>query len=166
MTLQLRRYHPSVDDEILRDLRLDIPLQHRLLAHPDPDAAADVQGWVSRREALGWFRMIAEDDRGPLGFVQLTDRHGLDRYAWVGIAVHPRWQGCGWGRRAMLAVAEVAKQELNLRKLMLQVRSDNQIALQLYDSLGYRIVGMYERHYFDGVSYHDVATMEKFLEGA
>lgn len=147
MTLRLRRYCHSVDEEVLRDLRLDIPLQHRLLAHPDPEAAADVQGWVSRREALGWFRVIALEDCGPVGFVQLTDRHGLDRYAWVGIAVHPRWQGGGWGRRAMMALAEEAKQMLNLRKLLLQVRSDNHKARQLYASLGYRIVGRLERHY-------------------
>jgi diamine N-acetyltransferase len=145
---------------------MDIPLQHRLLSHPDPDAPIDVQTWVSRRESLGWFRVIELHQTSTAGFVQLADRHGLDRYAWVGIALHPRWQGSGWGRKAMLALAEEAKRSLDLRKLMLQVRSDNQIALRLYASLGYRIVGQLTRHYFDGSHYFDVTLMESLLEDA
>lgn len=164
MTLRLRRFNLHADEQVLRELRMDIPLQHRLLAHPDPEAAVDVQAWVSRRESMGWFRVIELDGRSTAGFVQLTDRHGLDRYAWVGIALHPHWQGSGWGRRAMVALAEEARVHLDLRKLMLQVRSDNQIALHLYASIGYRIVGHLKQHYYDGSHYHDVTMMEILLE--
>jgi RimJ/RimL family protein N-acetyltransferase len=165
MSLRLRRFRPLVDEPILRELRSDIPLQHRLLAHPDPAAPVDVLAWVSRREAQGWFRVIELKDSITAGFVQLTDRHGLDGYAWVGIALHPRWQGSGWGRRAMQALAEEAKSGLDLRKLMLQVRSDNHNARHLYGTLGYREVGQFRRHYFDGSEYHDVTMMELLLEG-
>ncbi len=164
MILRLRQYRPLVDEEILRELRSDISLQHRLLAHPDPEASVDVQAWVSRREASGWFRVIELHGQDTAGFVQLTDRHGLDRYAWVGIALHPRWQGSGWGRRAMITLAEEARLHLGLRKLLLQVRSDNQMALHLYASLGYRVVGQLKQHYFDGIHYHNVTMMESLLE--
>ena len=164
MTLQLRQFIAHADEEVLRELRKDIPLQHLLLAHPDPEATVDVQAWVSGREAMGWFRVIELDGLSTAGFVQLTDRHGLDRYAWVGIALHPRWQGSGWGRRAMVALAEEARVHLGLRKLMLQVRSDNQIALHLYASIGYRMVGHLKQHYFDGNFCHDVSVMEMLLK--
>jgi len=164
MTLLLRQFIPHADEEVLRELRTDIPLQHLLLAHPDPEATVDIQAWVSRRETMGWFRVIELDGRRTAGFVQLTDRHGLDRYAWVGMALHPRWQGSGWGRRAMVALAEEARVHLGLRKLMLQVRSDNQIALHLYASIGYRMVGHLKQHYFDGILYHDVSVMEMLLK--
>jgi RimJ/RimL family protein N-acetyltransferase len=166
MSLRLRPFSPLADEHVLRELRSDIPLQHRLLAHPDQGAPVDVQAWVRRREALGWFRVIELNGSITAGFVQLTDLHGIDRYGWVGIALHPRLQGSGWGRRAMMALAEEAKVSLDLRKLMLQVRSDNQNALHLYATLGYRVVGHLNRHYFDGVRYHDVTMMEQLLEGS
>jgi RimJ/RimL family protein N-acetyltransferase len=164
MSLRLRRFRPDADEAVLRELRSDIPLQHRLLAHPDPSAPVDVVAWVRRRESQGWFRVIELDDSVTAGFVQLTDRHGLDRYAWLGIALHSRWHGAGWGRKAMMALAEEAGNDLGLRKLLLQVRSDNQNARHLYTALGYREVGQLRRHYFDGSQYHDVTIMELMLE--
>ena len=64
----------------------------------------------------------------------------------------------------MVALAEEARDHLGLRKLMLQVRTDNQIALYLYASIGYRMVGHLKQHYFDGNHYHDVTMMEMLLE--
>lgn len=164
MSLRLRRFCPDADEPVLRELRSDISLQHRLLAHPDPSAPVDVLSWVTRRESQGWFRVIELNDSVTAGFVQLTDRHGLDRYAWLGIALHSRWHGAGWGRKAMMALAEEARSGLDLRKLMLQVRSDNTNARHLYRALGYREVGQLSRHYFDGSEFHDVTIMELMLE--
>jgi RimJ/RimL family protein N-acetyltransferase len=164
VTLLLRNYRAVDDRQILHDLRSDVALQHCLLAHPDPGAPVDVDAWVQRRESHGWFRVIEVNAVDAAGFVQLCDFHRLNRHAWAGIAVHPRWQGRGWGRKAMLALAVEAVTNFNLHKLMLHVRADNLAALQLYSSLGYRTVGYLCQHYHDGETYHDVVVLEVLLK--
>jgi RimJ/RimL family protein N-acetyltransferase len=160
VSLKLRPFQAHQDREILHQLRADIDLQHLLMAHPNPQAVVDVEVWVERRQSQGWLGVIDIENGTPIGFVQLSDWHRIDRYAWLGIAIHPRWQGRGWGRLAMEALAWQAKGELGLRKLLLQVRVDNVEAVHLYGSLGYRKVGTFQHHYYDGSCYHDVLVME------
>jgi putative acetyltransferase len=163
VTLRLRPFQPEQDSQVLLELRSDSDLQHLLMAHPDPLAIVDLQEWVLRRQARGWFRVIETEDGSTIGFAQLSDWHRIDSYAWVGIAIHPDWQGRGWGRMAMYSLAEEAHCHLELRKLLLQVRADNVHALHLYTGLGYRRVGLFREHYYDGSNYHDVIVMELLL---
>ncbi len=64
----------------------------------------------------------------------------------------------------MLALAGHAAVHFNLHKLMLHVRADNLVALNLYASLGYRTVGHLRQHYYDGQTYHDVVFLEMLLQ--
>lgn len=160
MSLKLRPFQADQDTEVLHQLRGDIELQHLLMAHPNPQALVDVEAWVARRQAHGWFGVIDIENGTAIGFTQLSDWHRIDGYAWLGIAIHPRWQGQGWGRLAMEALAWQGRNDLGLRKLLLQVRVDNVDAVRLYGSLGYREVGIFKDHYHDGSCYHDVLVME------
>ena len=69
----------------------------------------------------------------------------------------------GVGRAALSAAEVVAKNELGLFKLLLQVRSDNSRAITLYERAGWRFVGRLVAHYYDGRERHDVLVYEKVL---
>jgi len=65
------------------------------------------------------------------------------------IAVDPPWRGMGLGRRLLECSMESLKRE-GVKEVVLEVRQGNKIALALYRSVGFRIVGKRARHYEDG----------------
>jgi RimJ/RimL family protein N-acetyltransferase len=172
-------YAPACPEPLLRPaapgdavalvaLREDHALQHLLMANPEGKTAqsavalANAQNWISRRESVGWFRVI-DAGEGGVGFVQIADIHHKNRYGWLGIALLPSCRGNGIGALAMAAAERAAVAELGLRKLLLQVRADNLNALALYDRAGWRRVGILAAHYDDGTTLHDAVIYEKAL---
>ena len=159
------RPYCQTDIDALGKLRSDEETQHLLLSHPER-SSGDLSAWIDRRQrdVDGFFAVVtAPDDYAAVGFVQLTSVHRIDRYAMGGIAVLPSHRRVGIGRRAMSALMMVAQSDYGLRKLMLQVRSDNIAALRLYASLGFDQVGTLRSHYNDGSRLHDVVLLESFL---
>ena len=55
---------------------------------------------------------------------------------------------------------------LNLRKIKLSVVADNQLALKLWKSLGYREIGEHVAERFIDGAYRNVILMEKFAENS
>lgn len=69
----------------------------------------------------------------------------LDEAHIVLLAVHPQYRGQGWGRRTLTyLLAEIPP---HIRHTTLEVRSQNQIALNLYQSLGFQILGRRPHYY-------------------
>lgn len=58
----------------------------------------------------------------------------------LGIAVHPDYRGCGYGKIMMNYLHKAAKEE-GAPKIRLKVEKDNTIAAELYRSLGYEFTG-------------------------
>jgi ribosomal protein S18 acetylase RimI-like enzyme len=65
------------------------------------------------------------------------------------LATRPEARGQGVGA-ALLAAAAVTAQRRHCRALRLEVRTDNAIAISLYERLGYRRIGTYRHYYEDG----------------
>ena len=153
----------SRDYEALEELRGDVQLQNILMANPDPYLQNDMSSWVTRRGNNGSFNVIQSNQGHCIGFTQINNIHQINKYGWLGIALSKQARGCGYGRRAMREMHFKAQVEFGLRKLLLEVRCDNQVALKLYQSMGYREVGTLLQHYDDGERIHDVILMEKYL---
>lgn len=162
MTVVLRDFLDS-DHDCIWQIRSNIELQHLLMANPDPDSVVDVKGWVKRRQEQGHLKIISSEAGEPLGFVQIHSQHFKNGYAWLGIALHPNAQGKGAGKQSMQLLHDYAGKILGLRKLLLEVRRDNQPAIKLYEALRYVSVGDLKKHYYDGENYHDVLIMERML---
>ena len=70
----------------------------------------------------------------------------LDECSIIMVAVHPEWQGFGFGRKLMQkALADAAHSGATFSTL--EVRDGNLPALKLYQSLGYKIVGRRKNYY-------------------
>jgi RimJ/RimL family protein N-acetyltransferase len=161
----LLRQAQEDDVQALSVLRGDAATQHLLMSHPEASGSG-VMEWLDRRrnDPDGFFAIVADAADGrAIGFVQLNGIHRLDRHAFGGIALLPGARGRGAGRSAMCALMRVARDERGLRKLQLQVRSDNLPALSLYKSIGFRVVGVMCEHYDDGAQRHDVVLLEILL---
>lgn len=160
--VRLRGIEPR-DHAVLRLLRMDIDLQHALLANPPQGGDADVAGWIARRQEAGALWCIAGDRDQCLGYVQLAGIHRKNRFAWLGIVLAPAARGHGVGDAALRLLAAEALQ-MGIRKLLLEVRADNAVAIRLYETLGYRLVGVLRAHYDDGARFHDTLIMERLLD--
>ena len=154
----------DADFGVIRELRGDFELQHQLMAHPAERTRTDAEDWVRRRTGQGRLWMIVGPNGGQaIGFVQVSRQHFIDLYAYFGIAVARREAGKGIGRSAMTSFIGIARHELKLHKLLLEVRVDNGPARALYSGLGFRTVGSLQEHYFDGSRRHDALVMELLL---
>lgn len=152
--------------ETLLALRNDVELQARLIAIARGSSMEQVGEWLRRRtgDEHGVFFVIAAaaDDR-CLGYVQLT---GIDRvhgFAELGLCIDPSAQRRGHGAEALSVLERHAAATLGLRKIILRVLVSNTGAVSFYESLGYRRVGIHERHVLLLGRLQDVLLMEKFL---
>ncbi|QRY47545.1 GNAT family N-acetyltransferase [Mycolicibacterium boenickei] len=96
----------------------------------DGDAAlliAEVDGQLA---GFGYWRRYARPTHRPHADVER-------------VAVDPRWQGLGIGRRLMKALVQAAA-DSDVEVLTLDLRGDNQRAARLYESLGFKCYGLLE----------------------
>ncbi|RLT87667.1 MULTISPECIES: GNAT family N-acetyltransferase/peptidase C39 family protein [unclassified Ketobacter] len=89
-------------------------------------------------------------DHAPplLGYVLVFMRQGTSLARLYSIAVSPAAHGLGIGRRLLEEAEEDAAEEGRMF-MRLEVRRDNQAAIQLYQRLGYRQFGLYTDYYED-----------------
>lgn len=71
---------------------------------------------------------------------------GVDEVHLLNITVDPAWQGQGWGRIMLDALALWARAQ-GAQWLWLEVRTSNTRAQQVYDRYGYRRVGERRNYY-------------------
>lgn len=154
----------ETDVEALAALRNDAALQYALLAAPQPNSLDDVRAWIGRRTAdpAALFYVIADEADAPIGFTQVVAIDERSRHGTFGIAIDERYRGRGHGRAAIERLFELVAADGRIDKLILHVAADNDGACALYRSLGFRDVGVHERHYHAPDGWHDVTVMERF----
>lgn len=102
----------------------------------------------------GVVRLKAVSDNQMVGFIA-GDVRRSEGIAWIAtVAVLPVYRGRGIGS-ALLAACEA---QIPLSKIRLCVRPSNEVAIRLYERIGYTKVGEWARYYQDGES---ALVMEK-----
>jgi putative acetyltransferase len=140
MTITLRR--ATVDDA---DAVCRIYLGPRAIwgTNQIPYQSADY--WRKRLEtADGVIHLLACDEDDVVGMIGLHNNANSPRRrhaGQIGMAVRDDWQGKGIGTLLMQAVVDLADRWMNLRRLELDVYTDNEPALRLYKKFGFEIEG-------------------------
>jgi RimJ/RimL family protein N-acetyltransferase len=136
------------------------------MALPRPNSLRAVRAWLDRvasNEQRVLFIVGSPRSKRALGYCQLNQIDHVHGTADLGICLHEKARGRGHGEEAMGLLEQYGYQVLNLRKITLRVRSDNNRALAMYRRIGYREVGILVAHFCHGGTQHDVTLMEKFL---
>ncbi len=94
-------------------------------------------------------RGSAEDGVGRTPGGYLVWRQIADEAEIMSIGVSPAQQRCGLAK-ALLAELEAQTKTLNLRRIILEVRKQNEPALALYLGYGYHHIGQRKNYYRDG----------------
>jgi len=79
----------------------------------------------------------------------------------IGMAVRDDWQGKGAGTALMQAAIDLADKWLNLTRLELEVYTDNEPAIRLYEKFGFIIEGTLAQHSFRDGRYVDSHLMAR-----
>ena len=79
----------------------------------------------------------------------------------IGMAVRDDWQRKGAGTALMRAAIDLADKWLNLTRLELEVYTDNEAAIRLYEKFGFTIEGTLAQHSFRDGRYVDSHLMAR-----
>lgn len=82
----------------------------------------------------------------------------------IGLTVHDDWHGRGIGTALMRAGIDLADNWLNLTRLELEVYTDNEAAVRLYERFGFEREGLLRRHAYRDGRYVDSYSMARLRE--
>jgi putative acetyltransferase len=123
-----------------------------------------------------WRKRLAEPPEGLFGIVACIDDQVVGhlnihtspdrprrRHAGqIGMVVRDDFQGQGVGTALLQAALDLADNWLNLRRIELEVYTDNEPAVRLYTRAGFVIEGTLRQYAFRDGQYVDVYTMARF----
>ncbi len=84
----------------------------------------------------------------------------------LGMAVHDGWHGKGVGTALIRAAIDLADNWLNLHRLELEVYTDNESAVRLYQRHGFVVEGTLKDYAFRNGAYVDAFTMARLRPSA
>lgn len=154
----------EADLETLARLRNDVELQTLLMARARPNSIDRIRTWLTARASREdtVFFVIAVAD-SAIGYLQVADIDLFHGHGKVGICLAPEAHGRDLAREACALLDAYLIGTLGLRKLTLEVLAENTRAIGFYRKIGYRDVGVLQRHFRDGTGFHDVLVMERLL---
>jgi len=128
---------------------------------------------VNRELVLPWdgsatFAIESERDGEAqvTGLIQFWEEEDPEyRHAGMDVAVHPQWQGKGFGSDAVRTVAQYLFEERGHHRLVIDPATGNERAIRSYEKVGFRRIGVmrrYERS--DDGSWHDCLLMDMLPE--
>jgi ribosomal protein S18 acetylase RimI-like enzyme len=125
---------------------------------------SDWMQWIERTKHTREVLLIAHIDEEYAGHLSLQPEewHASQHVAKLGIIVRKDCRSNGVGRSLMLS-GESAAIENDYTKIVLSTFNDNEVAKNLYSSLGYRIVGVRKKHFSMPKGFIDEVLMEKEL---
>lgn len=120
--------------------------------------------WRQRLAELGdgTYNLVAiVGDRvvGMLGLHTFPNKPRRRHVGTIGMSVHDEWQGKGIGTALMRAGVDLADNWINLRRLELEVYTDNEPAIRLYERFGFEREGTLRQHAFREGRYVDSYVM-------
>lgn len=135
----IRPQHPDDFDS------LNAIWRHPLVARTTLQMPSQERQDVARREERpdNGYRFVAEVDGRAVGSGNLfVDQLARSQHcASLGMTVHPDYWGMGIGSRLMAKLMDMADNWLNLKRIELEVATDNPAAIHLYEKFGFEIEG-------------------------
>jgi L-amino acid N-acyltransferase YncA len=128
-----------------------------------PRSIEDIQAWFDGKHPV----LVVENDGEIIAFATTSVYSGRECYAGIAecsVYVERDKRGYGSGRLALEGLIRTAE-AAGFWKLVSRVFIENKASRSLIGSLGFREVGIYEKHAkLDGV-WRDVIIVERLIEG-
>ena len=100
----------------------------------------------------------------PIGMIDLFDFDFKNKRAGVGILVKETFQRQkGYGKEALNLLIAYAKRKLNLHQLYCNISEDNKASLKLFESQGFKVVGLKKDWTFTEGAFKDEYLLQRLL---
>jgi len=111
----------------------------------------------------GMVRLVAEVDGRVVGASTLHRSHAprKQHLAGCGVSVHPDYWNRGVGSALIGAMVDLADQWLGLKRLELEVFTDNAAGIYLYEKFGFVVEGTKRKYAFRNGEYVDTLVMAR-----
>lgn len=164
MVITIRRAEPS-DYEAVQQVFAGPKAVWGTLQLPFPSA----ESWRKRlvEPAEGVLRLVACVENEVVGQLSLQTfpNNPRRRHAGlIGMAVRDDWQGKGVGTALVQAAVDLADKWLNLIRLELEVYTDSEPAIRLYEKFGFRVEGTLTRFAYRDGQYVDAYLMARLRQ--
>lgn len=108
---------------------------------------------------IGWIN----GSIASIGSLSGNSRERIAHRGEIGLSVKKEFWNCGIGTEMMKALIQFGKETAHLTVLELKVKSDNEQAIHVYEKLGFRKIGIFEKYVrIDGI-YYDSFLMNLYL---
>jgi diamine N-acetyltransferase len=105
-----------------------------------PNAVSIAQAHFSDK---AWFRAIYAEET-PVGFIMLHDDAEKGEYFLWRMMIDARYQGMGFGRRAMEIFIDYVRSRPGAKELLTSVVQEEGSAQGFYERIGFELTGAYE----------------------
>lgn len=114
-------------------------------------------------EPRGVIRLVACSDEKVVGNIALMAAQSPRRRhaAEVAMAVHDDWQGKGCGYALLSEALTLADDWMDLRRVELEVYTDNERGVRLYERCGFEVEGTFKKYAYRDGQYVDVYSMAR-----
>lgn len=159
--LQIRRAEPD-DCSAIYEMFSSLKLVAGTLQIPYPSR----EEWRQRlsESGNGVYNLVAVVSDRVVGMISVhtfPNRPRRRHAGAIGISVIDDWQGKGIGTALMRAGLDLADNWINLTRLELEVFTDNEAAIHLYERLGFEHEGTLRQHSFRDGRYVDAYMMAR-----
>ena len=107
--------------------------------------------------------MSCRADTTPVGTIDMFEFEPQHRRAGIGILIAPQHRREGYARDALMAFEQYATSTLNLHQIWCNVGANNRQSITLFESLGYRRVGVKRDWLWTPQGFVDEIMMQKLF---
>lgn len=154
------------DLSTLQSIRNNVSLQRQLMSLPKGNSLDQIRDWLANKTKSADTLFLVISNKTfihAIGYIHVTNIDFLNRVGQLGICIAPESQGKGYGSEAITLIENYVRDAFLLRKITLQVLSNNSAAIHIYTKLGYANVGCLRKHFYFVSELVDVFIMEKFI---
>ena len=140
-TIYLRPLIPE-DAPFTLELRHDLSANQISMGYPYPVNIENEREWISKlytgkcRESI-YLALVHKETSEFLGYVSVRKINYIDRTAYFGIFLNKKSRNKGYSSQAIKEFFNYLYQVFNIRKILLEVQSENHNAIQLFKKMGF-----------------------------
>lgn len=112
--------------------------------------------------AAGYDAWVLKDPVGGALQAYAVTMTVIDEVHLLNLSVERDWQGRGLGRALLNWLLDRAKAQ-NMQSMLLEVRPSNQVAIALYESMGFETIGVRKGYYPAASGREDARVMRRSL---
>jgi ribosomal protein S18 acetylase RimI-like enzyme len=164
MNFEIRKITEQ-DIEQFRQAVGNVAREKLYLAFLDSPSTEMAKDFILNNIRESWPHVVAVSSNKIIGWCDIvgSNRHACVHLGTLGIGIEKEYRGSGIGRQLINKALELAENR-GLTRIELAVREDNNRAIHLYKTLGFKVEGMHIKSLLIDGKYYNQVSMALLLD--